>query len=210
MSLKLPKIYPITDTRLTKLSHTEQIKKLIAGGAKFIQLREKYAAPKDFFADAERTLKIARENDVKIIVNDRVDIAFALKANGVHLGQDDLPPVEARKILGEKAIIGFSTHSIEQALEAVKFPIDYLAIGPVFATQTKENPDAIVGLKGVKQVREAIGDFPLVAIGGISKENFREVLEAGADSLAIIKSILFPPDKITENLADFINQAKQN
>lgn len=200
----LPKIYPITDTRLTNLSHFKQVKKLIDGGAKIIQLREKYVAPKDFFADAKNALKIARENDVKIIINDRVDIALALNADGVHLGQDDLPPVEARKILGEKAIIGFSTHSIEQALEAVKMPIDYLAVGPVFATQTKENPDEIVGLEGVKRVREAIGDFPLVAIGGISKENFREVFEAGADSLAIIKAVLFPPDKISENLTEFI------
>ena len=123
-------------------------------------------------------MKIARANDVKIIINDRVDIALALKADGVHLGQDDLPPAEARKILGEKAIIGFSTHNFEQALQAVKLPINYLAIGPVFATQTKENPDKTIGLESVEKVREAIGDFPLVAIGGISQENFYEVLKS--------------------------------
>lgn len=204
MSLNLPQIYPITDTRLTKISHAEQVEKLIKGGAEFIQLREKYASPKEFYDDAENALNIARKNSVKIIINDRVDVALALKADGVHLGQDDLPPEKAREMLGDNAIIGFSTHNIKQAIEAAKLPIDYLAIGPVFATTTKENPDEIVGIEGVKKVREAIGNFPLVAIGGITAENFLKVLEIGADSVAVIKSILFPPDKIKENLQTFL------
>lgn len=204
MSLNLPQIYPITDTRLTKISHAEQVEKLIKGGAEFIQLREKYASPKEFYDDAENALNIARNNSVKIIINDRVDVALALKADGVHLGQDDLPPEKAREMLGDNAIIGFSTHNIKQAIEAAKLPIDYLAIGPVFATTTKENPDEIVGIEGVKKVREAIGNFPLVAIGGITAENFLKVLEIGADSVAVIKSILFPPDKIKENLQTFL------
>ena len=197
---RLPKIYPITDTRITKLSHVEQVKILIEGGAKFIQLREKFLSPKEFYAQAEEAIKVARKNGVKIIINDRIDIALALQADGVHLGQDDLLPEHARKILGENAIIGFSTHSVEQAIQAVNFPIDYVAIGPVFATKTKENPDEIVGIKGVKKVRAAIGKFPLVAIGGINSDNFREVLESGADSLAIISEILSPPEKIIEKL----------
>lgn len=199
----LPKIYPITDPRLTGLSHAEQVEKLIAGGARFIQLREKHASPKEFFESARAAIEIAHRNGAKIIINDRVDLALALKADGVHLGQDDLPPAAARKILGEKAIIGFSTHSVRQAIEAVRLPVDYAAIGPVFATETKENPDETVGVEGVREVRAAIGDFPLVAIGGITFENFREVLEAGADSIAIIKSVLFPPEKIAENLRSF-------
>jgi len=199
----LPKIYPITDARLTALSHAEQVEKLIRGGAQFIQLREKHAAPKAFFEDAARAVEIGRKANIKIIINDRVDIALALKADGVHLGQDDLPPEKAREILGKNAIIGFSTHSVAQAFEAIKLPVDYIAIGPVFATQTKENPDEVVGLEGVEAVRTAIGNFPLVAIGGIARENFVQVLDAGADSAAIIKSILFPPDKIEENLQSF-------
>ena len=199
----LPKIYPITDTRLTGLSHAEQVEKLIAGGARFIQLREKHASPKEFFAAAQAAIEIARRNSVKIIINDRVDIALALKADGVHLGQDDLPPAAAREILGEKAIIGFSTHNVRQAIEAVKFPVDYVAIGPVFATETKENPDETVGTEGVQKVRAAIGDFPLVAIGGIGTENFQSVFESGADSLAIIKSVLFTTERIAENLRAF-------
>ena len=203
MNLKLPKIYPITDTRLSGLSHAEQVKRLIDGGANFIQLREKYFAPKAFYADAENALKIARENNVKIIINDRVDIALALKADGVHLGQDDLPPDKAREILGENAIIGFSTHNLKQAVEALKFPVDYIAIGPVFTTATKENPDNVTGLEGVKKVREKIGGFPLVAIGGINFENFQSVLESGADSIAIVSGIISKAEKISENYRKF-------
>jgi len=205
LGLNLPKIYPITDRRLTGLSHAEQVKKLIDGGAKFIQLREKHASPKDFYDDAKSAIEIARRGGVKIIINDRVDIALALRADGVHLGQDDLPPAKARKILGENAFIGFSTHRVRQAVEAVRLPVDYVAIGPVFATQTKENPDEIVGVRGVERVREAIGDFPLVAIGGINSQNFREVFEAGADSLAVIKAVLSPSASIKENLQAFFS-----
>lgn len=203
MKLDLPKIYPITDTRLTNLSHAEQVEKLISGGARLIQLREKRASPKEFYEAARAAIEIARRSSVKIIINDRVDVALALKADGVHLGQDDLPPAAARKILGEKAIIGFSTHSAAQAIEAIRFPIDYVAAGPVFATGSKENPDRVIGVQGVRDVRAAIGDFPLVAIGGIGAENFRACIEAGADSLAIIKSVLFPPERIEENLRSF-------
>jgi len=199
----LPKIYPITDTRIANLSNAVQVKRLIDGGAMFIQLREKHASPKGFYEQANEALEIARENNVKIIINDRVDIALALKADGVHLGQDDLPPQQARKILGEKAIIGFSTHNLKQAVEATKLPIDYLAIGPVFSTKTKENSDKIVGIKGVKKVREAVGDFPFVAIGGITLENFVEVLNAGANSVAIIGDLLSTPDKIAGKMKEF-------
>jgi thiamine-phosphate pyrophosphorylase len=204
LNFELPKIYPITDVRLSEISHAGQVKKLIDGGAEFIQLREKYLAPKDFYFEAERAFKIARDAKVKIIINDRVDFALALQADGVHLGQDDLPPEKAREILGENSIIGFSTHNLNQAIEAIKFPVDYIAIGPVFATATKENADAVVGLEGVKKVREAIGNFPLVAIGGINYKNFQPVLESGADSVAIISEIVSDAEKISENFAKFL------
>jgi len=199
LNFELPKIYPITDALLSKISHVEQVEKLIKGGASFIQLREKYASPQEFYKSAESVLKLARKHDVKIILNDRVDIALALKADGVHLGQDDLPPAEARKILGGKAIIGFSTHNIEQAIAAVRFPIDYLAIGPIFNTKTKENSAAVVGLEGLRKMREATGNFPLVAIGGINSENLREVYKVGANSVAIIRSLISDAGKISEN-----------
>jgi thiamine-phosphate pyrophosphorylase len=204
MKFALPKIYPITDVKLTELSHLEQVKCLIAGGAEFIQLREKHASPKDFYQSAIEVLEYARPRNVKIIINDRVDIALSTGADGVHLGQEDLPPEQARKILGENAIIGFSTHSVAQAIEAMKFPVDYIAIGPVFPTVSKENPDDVVGTEGVKIVREAIGDFPLVAIGGITFENAQNVLQSGADSLALISTILKPADQITDNIKELI------
>ena len=204
MNFNLPKIYPITDTRISNLSHAEQVARLISGGATLVQLREKNASPKDFYEQAKEALEIARKNNVKIIINDRVDIALALKADGVHLGQDDLQPEHARKILGEKAIIGFSTHNFQQAVEAVRLPIDYLAIGPVFATKTKENPYMVVGVEGVRKVREAVGDFPLVAIGGITSENHRRVLQAGADSVAVISDLLSDANKISEKMREFL------
>jgi len=186
------------------LSHAEQVGRFIKGGAKFIQLRDKLAAPKDFYESAKAALEIARTRNVKIIINDRVDIALALKADGVHLGQDDLPPARARRILGEKAIIGFSTHTLEQMIQAIKLPINYLAIGPVFATRTKENPDEIVGTEMIRQAREIAGDFPLVAIGGITSENFQSVLNAGVDSVAVISDLLSDADKIEEKMKTFL------
>ncbi len=199
----LPKIYPITDTRLTKLSHAEQCRRLIEGGADFIQIREKYALSDEFFESAKNALELAHRSNAKIIINDRVDIALAIEADGVHLGQDDLSPTKAREILGSNAIIGFSTHNVKQAIEALKHPIDYLAIGPVFSTNTKENPDEIVGLNGLQKVREAIGNFPLVAIGGINFENYKKVFNAGADSFAIIYGLLSDANKISDKLKQF-------
>lgn len=204
MNFMLPKIYPITDVFITKLTHLEQVKELIKGGATVIQLREKHASPREFYESAKEVLDYTHGSEIKIIINDRVDIALALKADGVHLGQDDLSPENARKILGNETIIGFSTHNIEQAIEAVKFPLDYIAIGPVFATKTKEKPEPIIGLESVKTVREAIGNFPLVAIGGINLENAQSVFQSGATSIALISSILNPGKEISENTNLFV------
>jgi thiamine-phosphate pyrophosphorylase len=203
LNFNLPKIYPITDARLSKISHAEQVERLIIGGARFIQLREKHRSSREFYESAREALEIARKHGAKIIINDRVDIAFALKADGVHLGQDDLPPAEARKILGEKAIIGFSTHNLEQAIEAARMPIDYVAIGPIFSTTTKENPDETIGLEGLKKVRAAIGDFPLVAIGGINSSNLHSIFISGANAAAIISGILVPAKEISRNFAAY-------
>lgn len=204
MSFLLPKLYPITDISISKLSHLEQVKQLVAGGAEMIQLRDKHSSPKDFYESAKAVMEFTHDKNVKIIINDRVDIALAVKADGAHLGQDDFPIINARQILGNKAIIGFSTHSINQAIEAVKLPLDYIAIGPIFATSTKENPDDVVGLNGLKDVRKAIGEFPLVAIGGINFEKSKEVLKCGADSLAIISGLLNSPQEIKQITQEFV------
>ena len=196
MKFNLPKIYPITDRNVSGLAHVDQVRLLIEGGAQLIQLRDKSADAGEFYDAAVEVVNYARRFGVKIIVNDRVDIALAAGADGVHLGQDDLPPDEARKLLGDDAVIGFSTHSIAQAREGIRYPVDYIAIGPVFATGTKPDHDPVLGLEGLTSVRAAIGQFPLVAIGGISSENSRSVLSSGADGVAIISALLSDPNDI--------------
>lgn len=200
------KVYFITDVSITGLSHAEQVSRLINGGAKLIQLREKQLSPRDFFMQADEAIKVARAHSVRIVINDRVDIALALKADGVHLGQDDMPPQAARAILGSQALIGFSTHNLSQALEARNSPVDYLAVGPIFVTSSKAKPDPVVGLEGLRRIREAIRDFPLIAIGGITAENIQETLEAGATSTAVIGSALANPSQISTAAAHLIAQ----
>ena len=199
MRLDLPKIYPITDTRLSGLSHAEQVARLIEGGASLIQLRDKLSAPREFYREAAAALQIARDHGARLIINDRVDIALALKADGVHLGQTDIPVAAARRLLGKEAIIGFSTHNMEQAKLATNLPVDYLAFGPIFPTSTKENPEPVTGLVAMSEVATSKGRLPLVAIGGITLENAREVLKAGADTVAVITELVADPRKIAEN-----------
>ncbi len=199
MRLDLPKIYPITDTRLSGLSHAGQVARLIEGGASLIQLRDKLSAPREFYREAAAALQIARDHGARLIINDRVDIALALKADGVHLGQTDIPVAAARRLLGKEAIIGFSTHNMEQAKLATNLPVDYLAFGPIFPTSTKENPELVTGLVAMSEVATSKGSLPLVAIGGITFENAREVLKAGADTVAVIAELVADPRKIAEN-----------
>jgi thiamine-phosphate pyrophosphorylase len=190
---QLPRVYPLTDVQLSGLSHAEQVRLLSLGGASFIQLREKRMPALEFYEQA----RAAKQYAVQLIINDRVDIALATGASGVHLGRDDLSPEAARKLLGPQAIIGYSTHSVDQAINATKLPIDYLAIGPIFSTTTKNDTAPVLGLDGLRAVRDAVGGFPLVAIGGISLNNARDVIDAGADSVAVISTLLTAPDITT-------------
>jgi len=148
-------------------------------------------------------VEIARARGVTLIINDRVDIALALKADGVHLGQEDLPPEAARRILGPKAIIGFSTHHIPQARMAIDLPVDYIAIGPLFATLTKASTNPAIGLPGLAKVREAIGEFPLVAIGGITAGNALQVLAAGATVVSFIGDAWYPGGQLNPKISEF-------
>ena len=203
MRADLPRIYPITDQRLSRLSHTDQVKHMIRAGATVIQLREKHASPRAFFSDAAECVSIAHAANVKLIINDRVDIALALSADGVHLGQTDMPADAARTLLGDKAIIGLSTHKIDQVEQAIKMPIDYIAFGPVFPTRTKANAEAVAGLHLLRTASASVGSLPLVAIGGITRERIADVLAAGADALAVISLLFTPPANIAENLRTF-------
>ena len=198
-SFRLPRVYALTDGELSGLSHADQVQLLSRGGAILVQLRDKQSAGLQFYEHARAAMAVAARTGVQLLINDRADVALAVGAHGVHLGQDDMPPVAARKILGPHAIIGYSTHSVEQAQRALGLPIDYIAIGPIFTTYTKTGTSPVLGLEGVRAVREATGKVPLVAIGGISHANAGDVIEAGADSVAVISALLADPTRISES-----------
>jgi len=210
VSFRLPKIYPLTDVGLTGLTHAEQVRRLAKGGATLIQLRDKTSGAREFLESARAAVIAAGECGVKLIINDRADIAVAVGADGVHLGQDDLPVSAARELLGTKAIIGLSTHSLSQAEAATKLAIDYLALGPVFSTSTKNDTAPELGLTGLTEVRNRIAEFPLVAIGGITVDRALEVLHAGANSLAVISALLRNPDQITAQTTRLLHLVNAN
>src|ERR1044072_3111411 len=195
---QLPRVYALTDVQLSGLSHAEQLRLLALGGASLIQLREKQMPVPELYEQAKAAVATAERSEVRLIMNDRVDVALAVGASGVHLGQDDLPPDAARKLLGPTRIVGYSTHNVDQALEAVKLPIDYLAIGPIFPTHSKKDTFPVLGLVGLRAVGQAHGEFPLVSIGGITHANARDAIEAGADSVAVISALLTHPNRLTE------------
>jgi len=206
MSLRIPRVYPITDTRLSGLSHAEQVRRLIEGGATLIQLRDKHAAPREFYLEAKAALEVARDHNARLIINDRVDMALGLKADGVHLGQSDMPANAARRLLGSSAIIGLSTHNLTQAALAAEMPVDYIAFGPIFKTGTKKDPDLLTGLEGLRSVRRLI-DMPLVAIGGITLTNATRVFQAGADAVATIAGAVGDPTRISEKMCQMLAEA---
>lgn len=196
--LELPKLYTITDCQLSNCTHEEVVQLMLAGGARLIQLRDKDASAKELLDAARKCLTLTRAAGAKLIINDRVDVALTAEADGVHLGQDDLTVEEAREILGEEKIIGVSTHSLDQFRAALESPANYIAVGPVFPTKTKENPDPVVGLELVREAKK-LADRPIVAIGGITVERAAEVIAAGAGSVAVI-SALYPFTEIRDFL----------
>jgi thiamine-phosphate pyrophosphorylase len=198
------KVYAITDRRLSGLSITEQVSQLIAGGARLIQIRDKELSAAELFREAEASINLAQESGAQIIINDRADLAYALKAHGVHLGQEDLPPQAARQLLGPDAIVGFSTHTLEQVHAARSQPVSYIAFGPVFPTMTKKNPDPVVGVDAIRRVKEIVGDKPLVAIGGITAANAPSVISAGADAVAMIAALCGRETTISRNTSQII------
>ncbi len=207
MRIQLPSIYPLTNREISGLSHAEQVRQLTEAGATLIQLREKGLSAGEFLAEAFPAVRTAREKGAKVIINDRIDIAMMTKADGVHLGQDDLPPASARRIMGEDAVIGISTHNVEQVKQASEQPIDYIAFGPIFDTATKSDREPITGLKALAEIRKLIPDIPIVAIGGINHENIKDVLDAGADCVAVINAVLEPKTGIASNYQRLLKNA---
>lgn len=184
--IALPRLYAIADASFG--DPVEIARSLFEGGAALIQIRNKKAGARELLKQVEAVLRFAPEN-ARVLVNDRVDVARIAGAAGVHLGQDDLPVEEARRILGPDAIVGFSTHNSRQALLADGLPIDYIAVGPIYATSTKENPDPVVALEPLNEICRTVKK-PVVAIGGITLERAPEVLAAGAASIAVIGDLL--------------------
>jgi len=164
------------------------------GGAMLIQLRAKELSSAAFLDLADAAVRLARPYQANIIVNDRADIALMSGAAGVHVGQDDLPPSAARRLMGEAAVVGLSTHSVAQVERALREPISYVAVGPVFGTRSKDTGYAAVGLELVGNAARLAGELPIVAIGGITLENARSVIEAGATSVAVISDLLVGND----------------
>jgi thiamine-phosphate pyrophosphorylase len=192
---RIPKLYVITDRQWSNCTHEEIVRMFLDGGASLIQLRDKEASGRELLEQAMACLKLTRKAGATLIINDRVDVALTAGADGVHLGQDDLSVDEAREILGEDKIIGVSTHSIAQFRAALETSADYIAVGPVYPTITKENPAPVVGLELVREARK-LTDRPLVAIGGISHARASEVIAAGADCVAVISALYPLPEKV--------------
>ena len=191
--LILPPLYAILDPEQTKGSDPEAVlRQLLDGGARIVQLRAKTMAPRDFLRLARSARGLTKSHDCRLIINDRADIALACDADGVHLGQEDLPLHAARKIMGQK-LIGISTHNEAQVVEAERGGADYIGFGPMFGTMTKETGFSARGVEMLRQIRSAV-KLPIVAIGGIKEENVQEVWRAGADSAAIISDILGTED----------------
>jgi thiamine-phosphate pyrophosphorylase len=190
MRFTVPPVYPITDKRLSKKSsHLQIVRELIRGGATLIQIRDKDTPVREFLVDLRRCVEYASRFEVRIIVNDRCDLALLSGADGVHLGQDDLQPTAARKVLGNSALLGFSTHSLLHVRQSNQLPIQYVSFGPIFATSTKPDHFPVVGLPSLQQACRLSAN-PVVAIGGIGIEQIRPVLEAGAASVAVISALM--------------------
>jgi len=202
----IPHLYPILDAELLaarSLSLAAVASELRAAGVTLLQYRDKDGSPQEIL----RACAILREamagSPCRLILNDRPDLAVLANFDGVHVGQDDLSPEDARRIVGPDRIVGVSTHTYEQVRLADQSCTDYIAIGPIFVTRTKRKPDPVVGLEGVRRAR-ALTRKPLVAIGGITLASARSVIDAGADSVAVISALL-APNQSTEQLArDFL------
>lgn len=194
MGFILPSLYAILDPAQSGGRPLgEATDALLAAGIRLLQYRDKSAPARELLENSVLLGGLVKKAGGTFIVNDRADVALAADADGVHVGQDDLPVELARKILGPSKLIGFSTHDLEQVAIADQISADYIAFGPIFATKSKEKPDPVVGLAGLRRAREATRK-PLVAIGGITVENVRHVVDAGADSVAVMSGLLKASD----------------
>jgi len=202
-------LYFITDRKLAGREDVEVVAEALAGGVKVVQYREKELSSRFMYETASKLRELTAKAKAKLIINDRVDIALAVNADGVHLGQEDLPLHIARKILGKKAIIGVTVHNVEEAIKAEKEGASYLGVSPIYYTTTKPDAGPPGGIKLLRDVRTATS-LPLAAIGGIREENIEEVINAGADFVCMISATVTQPDikACVERIRKAINDTK--
>jgi thiamine-phosphate pyrophosphorylase len=204
--IAIPRLYAIIDASLfaaqadPAAAIASYARALMAGGVRLLQYRNKTGSARAMLGQARELKRGAAAAGVRLIMNDRADLCLAADFDGVHLGQDDLSPAAVRMIVGNQRWVGLSTHNPAQVRQADEWPVDYVAVGPVFATASKANPDPVIGLDGVRQAR-GLTHKPLVAIGGITRANCRAVIAAGADSVAVISDLLKDPQGASEEFA---------
>ena len=202
----LPRLYPILDAELLaahNLSLAAVASELRTAGVTLLQYRDKNGSPQEILRACAVLRKAFASSPCRLILNDRADLAVLANFDGVHVGQGDLSPEDARRIVGPGHIVGVSTHTEEQVRIANQSCADYIAIGPVFTTATKLNPDPVVGLEGVRRAR-ALTRKPLVAIGGVTRANARSITDAGADSIAVISALFAPNESPAQLARDFL------
>ncbi|MDI6703638.1 MAG: thiamine phosphate synthase [bacterium] len=204
-------LYVIIDQNLVKRGFEDTVRKVIFGGAKILQLRCKEMTDQKFLKVAKEVSEIVRHEGVSYIINDRIDIALAVDASGVHLGQDDLPAAIARHLLGDKRIIGISTHSLKEALEAESSGATYIAVGSIYKTLTKSPAKEPIGIDLISKIKDKI-NLPIIAVGGINGENVDEVIRAGATGVAVGRAILESDDITfaTQSLLRKIREVKRS
>ena len=206
-SLRLPRLYPILDAGVLAargIGVEEFARALLDAGATLLQYRDKKGTPQDVLRNAALIQGLLSGRECSLIMNDRSDLAVLAAWDGVHVGQGDLSPEDARHVVGSTRLIGVSTHTQEQVRLAELSDADYIAIGPIFATSTKADAEPVIGLEGVRRARE-LTTKPLVAIGGITRANARGVVDAGADSVAVISELLVEGAAVEKVVGDFLD-----
>jgi len=194
MRLVLPRLYVILDSALLTIPAQECAQELADAGVRLLQYRNKTASARELLNSSRDLASLLIPRGISFVVNDRPDVAILAGASGVHVGQDDLEVEQARGLVGNQKWVGVSTHTVEQFRKAAATSADYIAVGPVFATASKANPDPVIGTEVIRRVR-ALTDNPIVAIGGITLENAASVVEAGADCVAVISDVLRAADR---------------
>ncbi len=189
------RVYVITHAGFRGRSHEEVARAALAGGATLLQLRDKQASARSLVETARRLVALARPEGIPVVVNDRVDVALAAGADGVHVGEEDLAVGDARRILGPHAVVGASAGTVEEAVQAQRDGADYVGVGPVFPTGTKPDAGAAIGLEGLSRIAGAVR-IPVVGIGGITPDNAAEVVRAGAAGVAVISAVADAEDMV--------------